>query len=314
MQVSDRIGRRMKLHDLNVLMAVVQTGSMSKAAALLNTTQSAVSRSVADLEQTVGARLLDRRPQGVEPTQYGRALLDRGAAAFGELRQGVKDIEALSDPGTGEVHIGSSLSMSEGMILTVIERLTQQYPRVSFHVRPGVLPGLYDDLRTRRIELGFYAQPNVVAEEDMHYDLLLEDELAVVAGLGNPWARRRTIKLAELLDEHWTWPPPGTGFDASVVAAFRACGLEPPRATVYADAINMRTRLAANGRFLAVVPAHVMKLPVKQLSLKVLPVKLPGTQRQTGVVTLKNRMLSPLAQRFIETAREVAKPLAAVKR
>ena len=90
MQVSDRIGRRMKLHDLNVLMAVVQAGSMSKAATLLNTTQSAISRSVADLEQTVGARLLDRGPQGVEPTQYGRALLDRGAAAFGELRQGVK--------------------------------------------------------------------------------------------------------------------------------------------------------------------------------------------------------------------------------
>src|SRR4051812_2784264 len=126
MQVSERIGRRMKLHDLNVLMAVVQTGSMSKAAALLNTTQSAISRSVADLEQTVGVRLLDRRPHGVEPTQYGRALLDRGTAAFGELRQGVKDIEALSDPGTGEVHIGSSLSMSEGIILTIIEQLTRQ--------------------------------------------------------------------------------------------------------------------------------------------------------------------------------------------
>jgi DNA-binding transcriptional LysR family regulator len=303
-----------------VLMAVVQAGSMNKAATLLNTTQSAISRSVADLEQTIGTRLLDRRPQGVEPTQYGRALLDRGAAAFGELRQGVKDIEALSDPGTGEVHIGGSLSMSEGMILTIIERLAQQYPRVGFHVRPGVLPGLYDDLRARRIELGFYAHPNVVgeedmnAEEDMNYDLLLEDELAVVAGLDNPWARRRRIKLSELLNEQWTWPQAGTAFAASVIEAFRACGLEPPRATVYADAINMRTRLAANGRFLAVVPAHVMKLPVKHLSLKVLPVKLLRTQRQTGIVTLKNRTLSPLAQRFIDTAREVAKPLASAKR
>lgn len=102
----------------------------------------------------------------------------------------------------------------------------------------------------------------------------------------------------------------GTAFDASVVQAFRSCGLEPPRATVYADAINMRIRLAANGPFLAVVPSHVMKLPMKHFSLKVLPVKLPGTQRQTGVVTLKNRTRSALAQRFIETAREVAKPLA----
>jgi DNA-binding transcriptional LysR family regulator len=73
MQVSNRIGRRMKLHDINVLMAVVQAGSMSKAAALLNTTQSAISRSIAELEHAVEARLLDRVAHGVEPTQYGRA-------------------------------------------------------------------------------------------------------------------------------------------------------------------------------------------------------------------------------------------------
>src|SRR5436190_21944440 len=103
MQVSDRIGRRMKLHDLNVLIAVVQAGSMSKAAALLNTTQSAISRSIADLEHTMGARLLDRYAQGVEPTQYGRALLERSVIAFDELKQGVHDIEYLSHPDTGEL-------------------------------------------------------------------------------------------------------------------------------------------------------------------------------------------------------------------
>ena len=73
MQLSDRIGRRMKLHDLHVLMSVVQSGSMGKAALLLNTTQSAISRSITELEHAVGVRLLDRSRQGVEPTEYGRA-------------------------------------------------------------------------------------------------------------------------------------------------------------------------------------------------------------------------------------------------
>src|SRR5205085_3404488 len=75
-------------------------------------------------------------------------------------------------------------------------------------------------------------------------------------------------------------------------------------------AINMRTRLAANGRFLAVVPAYIMRAPGKNVSLKVLPVELPTTHRQIGIVTLKNRTLSPLGRLFIECAREVAKPLA----
>src|SRR4051794_23929908 len=98
MQLSDRIGRRMKLHDLHVLMAVVQAGSMSKAAQLLNTTQPAISRSIADLEHTIGVRLLDRGRHGAEATVYGRALLEGGTAMFDDLRQAVRNIEFLADP------------------------------------------------------------------------------------------------------------------------------------------------------------------------------------------------------------------------
>src|SRR5690348_15791576 len=103
MRLSDRIGRQMKLQDLHVLMTVVQAGSMNKAAALLSTTQPAVSRSVADLERALGVRLLDRHQNGVEPTAYGRALLGRCMTAFDELRQGIKNIEHLADPFAGEV-------------------------------------------------------------------------------------------------------------------------------------------------------------------------------------------------------------------
>ena len=106
MQASDRVGRRMKLHDLHVLMTVVQAGSMNKAAAVLSTGQSAISRSIAELEHTVGVRLLERTARGVEPTKYGRALLQGGTAVFDELRQAVKNIEFLADPTAGEVRIG----------------------------------------------------------------------------------------------------------------------------------------------------------------------------------------------------------------
>src|SRR5215471_21606874 len=122
MQVSDRIGRRMKLHDLHVLMSVVQAGSMGKAASLLNTTQSAISRSIADLEHAVGVRLLDRTRQGVEPTDYGLALLEGGAAVFDDLRQAVKNIEFLADPTAGEVRIGCTPLLAASFVSAVIDR------------------------------------------------------------------------------------------------------------------------------------------------------------------------------------------------
>jgi DNA-binding transcriptional LysR family regulator len=307
MQFSDRIGRRMKLHDIHVLMAVVQAGSMGKAAALLNTTQSAISRSIADLEHAVGVRLLDRNPHGIEPTQYGRALLKRGVAVFDELKQSVQDIEFLSDPGAGELRVEASAGLTEGIVTTVIDRMSRQYPRAVFHVVLAGTLALYNDLRERRAEVGVERTFGTVPE-DMDREVLFEDPLVVVAGMKNPWSRRGKVKLAELVNEPWTWAAE-TVFDTMVVEAFRASGAKPPRAAVYCDAVNMRLRLAATGRFLTVVPSFMLKLPTKRVSLKVLPIELPTMYRQIGIIRLKNRTLSPLAQLFIEHTREVAKTL-----
>src|SRR5262245_30527686 len=134
MEETGRIERRLKLHDVRVLMAVVQLGSMSKAAEQLATSQPAVSRAIADLERTLGVPLLDRNPRGVEPTLYGRAIIKRGIAVFDELRQGVKDIEFLADPAAGELRIGCTEAMAAGPVLAVVDRLTRRHPRMMFRV------------------------------------------------------------------------------------------------------------------------------------------------------------------------------------
>src|SRR5215467_4523929 len=92
MQLSDRIGRRLKLQDLHVLMTVVQAGTMGKAAQRLNTTQPNISRSIAELEYALGVRLLDRHRQGIEPTECGRALINCGVAVFDDLRRGKRAV------------------------------------------------------------------------------------------------------------------------------------------------------------------------------------------------------------------------------
>ena len=84
-----QIGRRLKLRDLHLFFTVVESRSMAKAATLLGISQPAVSEVIADLEHTLGVRLFDRSTRGVEPTNYGVALLKRGRAAFDELKQGI---------------------------------------------------------------------------------------------------------------------------------------------------------------------------------------------------------------------------------
>lgn len=134
MRWDDRIGRRIKLSDLHVLLAVAQAGSMAKAATQLAVSHPVVSRSISDLEHTLGVRLLERKPRGVELTAYGHAMLNRSHSAFDELRQGVRDIEFLSDPTVGEVRIGTTPPLAASFVFAVIERLSRRYPRMTFRV------------------------------------------------------------------------------------------------------------------------------------------------------------------------------------
>src|SRR5262245_18583764 len=84
----ERIARRLKLHDVRIFDSVVEAGSMHKAAERLGTSQPAISRTIADLEHSVGVCLLERSSRGIQPTPYGRVLFKRGVAAFDEFRQG----------------------------------------------------------------------------------------------------------------------------------------------------------------------------------------------------------------------------------
>src|SRR6202158_1522124 len=132
-QWNDRVRRRLRLRDVDILLAVIETGSMGKAAGALNMSQPAVSKAIAGLEHTLGVRLLDRSRQGVEPTPYGRALIKRGVAMFDELRQGVQDIASLTDPTVGEIRMGASEHTISAIYAPIIQRLSRQYPRMSFN-------------------------------------------------------------------------------------------------------------------------------------------------------------------------------------
>jgi len=303
----DRIERRLKLHDMRVLMSVVQAGSMSKAAERLGTAQPALSRSIAELEHALGVRLLDRSPRGVEPTAYGRALIKRGVAVFDELRQGVKDIEFLADPTAGELRIGTTESMADGPVLAVIDRLSRQYPRISVHLVMGYVEGLCDQLIERKIELVIIRIAKSIFDRQLAVEELFDDPYVVAAGVQNPWTRR--VQLAELVKERWVLLPFDSPAGSIMAQAFRASGVEPPRATVFTHSLNLRYKLLATGRFLSSLPRFSLTLPSRPASIKALPLELPGTRRPMGIITLKGRTPSPLAQRFIERLRGVVKPL-----
>src|SRR5262249_10881485 len=148
-----------------------------------------------------------------------------------------------------------------------------------------------------------------VPDERVDFEFLFDDVCVVVAGAQSPWAPRRKIALAELVNEPWVLPPLGTGIISIALEAFRAVGLDYPRTTLFTDSAQVRMSLLATGRFLTIFAHSALRFPAKRSELTVLPVELPPTRFPTGIVTLKNRTLSPVARLFMDTAREVANPL-----
>jgi DNA-binding transcriptional LysR family regulator len=312
MSRTERIERRLKLHDVRVLMSVVEAGSMAKAARRLGTSQPAISRSIAELEHALGVRLLERSAFGVAPTQYGEAMIRRGIAVFDELRAGVKDIEFLADPTAGELRIGCPEAIASGPVLTVINRLTRPHPRIVFHVMTGTAPYIHRSLMERTIEIGIVRVMGRMDEEVLRVETLFDDELVVAAGARNPLTRRRRIALGELAQEKWVMSLNDSFTTALAAEAFRAHGVEPPGVVVVTPSLSLRNRLLVTGGFLTFIHGFALAAPNKYPTIRRLPVDLPTSRRPIAIVTLKKRALSPLAEAFIAEIRSIARPFAKV--
>jgi DNA-binding transcriptional LysR family regulator len=305
-----RIGRRVRLRDLHVLSAVVRWGSMAKAAPHLAMSQSAVSEAISNIEDALRVRLLDRSPHGVEPTIYALALLKRGDVVFDELKQGIKDIEFLSDPTAGEVRIACPEILSAWLVPATIERLLRQHPQISvraFQQDINILE--FRQLHDRSVDLVINRVPTDFADDSLDIEVLVDDRHFVVAGAQSPWAHRSEITLAELVNEPWMFPP-NPVMKAVVRKAFEAEGLDVPSGSVTADSVLLRIELLATGRFLSVLSDSVLRGVAIQSAFKVLPINLRPKAPPIVILRLKNRTLSPVVQVFIEHLRQVAKSVA----
>ena len=305
---TDRIGRRLKLNDLHIFLTVAELGSMGKAAEQLAISQSSISKAMADLEHTVGVRLLDRTAKGVELTHYGRALLRRGIGAFDELRQGIEDMRFLDDPTVGEVRMGCPEAIASGLLARVLDLFSSRYPRAAIKVRPADnMTQEFRQLRERKVDLLVGGIPGLFKEADLDAEVLFDDRPFIVSGTNS--RSRRKIELGELLEESWLLP--GDSFLSSLLAeAFQSRGLAGPKYGVTSYSVYQRIYLLNTGRFVAVQSGSVLHFARQHFEFKVLPVDLAIHSWPVAIVTLKNRTMSPLVQTLIDHVRDTAKALA----
>lgn len=300
----DRIGRRLRLKDLHTLQTIAEVGSMAKASRQLALSQPAISKAIADMEHTLGATLLDRSAHGVELTECGRLLIERGRIIFDELREGVKDIQLLSDPTRGEIRVGTTEPIS-GFVSEVISRMSQVYPRITYHVDVSDTTSLIRGLRERALDVVITRWTSSAVADDMAAEVLFKAPLAVLADRRHPLVNRKKLTLADTMEETWTLSPPDSFLGRVVGDVFRRRKLDLPATVVTTLSIYMRLNLLASGRFLTMLPERMARHRANRAWLRALSIDLPDSSGPIASITVKRRRVGGALKLFQKACRDV---------
>src|ERR1700730_8364869 len=187
------------------------------------------------------------------------------------------------------------------------KQFARDFPRAVLHVmHEDIATQQYDNLRNRNVELVLGRLQATMSEPDLVAEPLFDEPNVVVAGSGSRWAKRRNLTLADLIGEPWVLAQPGSLARSLQDEVFRNSGLESPPATVVTVSLHLYMRVIETGRWVGLVPASVMRFGGRQMHIKALPVKISSPPAPVGFITVKDRTLTPLPERFIECTRKVA--------
>lgn len=298
---------RLKLSQLRLLAAIGEAGSINQAAALLNLSQPAITKSLRDLEQRFGVPLFERGRFGAIPTVYGRALLARVGTIMAELRRATDELTEIGAGREGQITVGTLISASAALLPRALAKLQGERPRVTVQVVDATNDVLLPNLRIGQLDLVVGRLPEARERMGVTQEKLYTERGCVVARPQHPMAQRRQLTLAQLRECAWILPPPSTTLHRRIEAVFRASGVDLPRPAFESSSLLMNQQLLRELDVLCVVPLTVARRWVAEEFVRILPLEMDGLSGPVGICTATDRPLSPVAARLMQILRDVAR-------
>ncbi len=304
----------MKLSQLRHLMAVAEAGTVRQASKNLFLSQSSVTKSIQQLEVSLGVELLHRASHGVTPTAAGRALIARARIIEAELRAARNDIETVQGAGSGEIRLSASPTVAMALLPKAILEFRRTRPKVSFQIQEGVYPDVLPDVRMGETDFAICLVPEQPRDEDLDFELLLKDRLTPAVRSTHPLTQKGKLTLSSLLDLKLEWViyrRSETGRDV-FEQTFLAQGLEPPRSTIACTSFACALALVESGDHVTLVPSQLFADKPGSLSITPLVMDSPMPPWNVTVISRARHELSPVCLAFLKQLRQLAmKPRAA---
>lgn len=276
----------MELRHLRHFVGVVEAGSFSRAAQVLNITQPALTRSIHILEHQLRAQLLHRQARGVVPTEMGNLFLRHAKLIINEMQAAREEMAAVLDGARGHVHVGVGSPFANRVIDTATAALLRKAPNVTVSVTVGMFEEMADMLHDGGLDFVFSVTPPSPETGDVVFEPLLEVSSVVVASVNHPLAAKKTLALADLQSSRWVMMDQRQ-MVAFLDTFFASEGLSAPTVAVRTNSLELMRSLLQQENLLAIIPSHWIAEDVARGRLKVLTAPNTPVHRVAGLVYRK---------------------------
>ena len=292
----------MKFHQLKAFLAVAETGSIRGAARRLFLSQAALTKAMRELEDDLGAPLLQRSVRGVQLTVCGARLLVRAKLILKQTELAHAEARQLQGADEGSISIGVSPLVALTVLPFAVAAFRRTYQKVRLHVVEGlegiILPGLRDG----SLDFGVL----IVAAGDLGEDLVLEPWFsapnAVVLRDGHPLAGART--LAQLAHLEWLATSFGAhGLGTRIGKIFAQAGLPAPERLLRAESVIAAFALLRHTDMVSLIPADLLACPETK-GLGAVALDLQPARSDFNLIHRADVPLAPAASAFVACLRE----------
>ena len=275
---------RIKFRHMQCFLAVWQLGTVQRAADSLSITQPAVSKTIAELEEMVGAPLFERGRHGAVPTRHGQLFAPHALACMAALRQGVDEVRQEGAHASAVIAVGVLPSVAAALLPAALRAFREQWPAVSVRILTGSNQHLLESLRAGDIAFAIGRLSDSEAMAAMSFEFLYRDPLAVVVHAGHVLARAGVVPPSTLARYPIVVPPPGTLIRQSADSVLTAFGAQPSSASLETLSVSLGRTFALHNEAVWFVPSSAVEDDLASGVLVKLPMPFPGTDEPIGLI------------------------------
>ncbi|GGO83382.1 transcriptional regulator [Marinobacterium nitratireducens] len=309
MDIAQKVMSRIKLRQLQLIVAIDDTKTLRGASDSIGMSQPAATQSLRELEAALDCKLFERTNRGVVPTTYGASLVRHARSILTQVRHAGEELSDLASGAGGRIVVGTLLAAAAIVLPRAIERMREVRPNLIIKVIEGTNDILMPRLLRGDIDLVIGRLPEYEYRQGTEQLHLYDEDIIVFASPGNPLTAHARVTLEELSRCDWVLPPIETTLRAQLEKAFFDAELEPPRCVIESTSWLTNSYLWRNTELIGVAPAHTVESRIARGDLIRLPVDLNQRLGPVGISVPKGNEPSTVVKSFIRELQLVSREL-----